>query len=44
MALFTVVVLQLASRLESLPQQPNVLDPQIGVDGIRSTQMLMKFR
>jgi len=43
-ALVTAVLLQLASRLESLPQQPNVLEPQIGVDGTRSTQMLMKFR
>src|SRR5688572_4902504 len=43
-ALFTAELLQLASRLESLPQHPNALDPQIGLDGILSTQMLMNFR
>ena len=43
-AVFTADVLQFASRLESLPQQPNVLEPQMAVDGILSTQMLTKFR
>jgi len=42
-ALFTACELQLASRLESLPQQPKVLEPQMGVLGMRSTQMFTKF-
>src|SRR4029079_10230996 len=43
-AVFTADVLQFARRLELSPQQPNLLEPQIGVDGIRSTQILMKLR
>src|SRR4029079_17677409 len=43
-AVLTADVLQFARRLELSPQQPNLLEPQIGVDGIRSTQILMKLR
>jgi hypothetical protein len=43
-AALTAWLLQLARRLESLPQHPNVLEPQMGVLGTLIAQMFTKFR
>ena len=43
-AVFAADELQFARRLESLPQQPIALEPQMGLEGILTTQMFTNFR